>query len=524
MQIPRPSLDRAIAEFGTPLFLIDVGQIRNELAAFRRAFPATRTFYSTKTNPHPIVIDTATALGMEFDAASSAEIAMLLDRGVSPAAIVFTHPRKTETEIEYAYRVGVRGFVFDCHREMTKLSALAPSADLFLRVAAEQHESVYDYRGRFGATIGDARLILTSAAHHGHLIGGVAFHVGTQTLSLRAWHEAMESIVPLFDEFCDRLPHFRRVNIGSGFPFDYGGFGLITSREVAATVRRHMSTRRDLELAAEPGRTLVASAVQLVTRVEDITSRDGRRWVSVDASVYQGLTEILQSGGRVRYQIGVVDRHDRAPADAVEVRHMSACTVVGKTLDPDDILGEDVLLPDDLAEGDCLVIHDVGAYSVPFITDYHMLRRPVVASVDSADDSRVVLGPVTATEWGVFARRTFAEGERVMSVFGHRTREPTCSTLELDGGSHVEPTVVARHLNHSCDPNAHVRQRADGFLDIIAKETVLAGEEIVVDDVAAHLEGGTSGRGFSNHQGAAGTASTGAGVARRATRLSLRQP
>jgi len=476
--IPNTTLDRAVAEFGTPVFLVDVGQIRDELSAFHQAFPATRAFYSTKTNPHPIVVDTVAALGMEFDAASTSEIAMLMDRGVAPDAIVFTHPRKTEAEIEYAASVGVTSFVFDSQEELTKLGVLAPAADLYLRLAVAQYESVYDYRGRFGAPASDARSILTTAVELGCRVAGLTFHVGTQTLSLRAWREATDMACALVDEFHERLPSLRCINVGCGIPFDYGRTGLITSSDVAQVIQaRTQSCARPIDLAAEPGRPLIASAMTLVTRVEHIVLRAGRRWVSVDASVYQGLTEILQSGGRVRYEVTAAERQASASCAA----STSACTVVGKTVDPDDILAEDAWLPADLHVGDMLLVSDVGAYSVPFIVDYHMLPRPAIVSVDSTDDDRVVLGPTKTTGWGVFARRAFATRERVMSVLGHRIEARSRFTVQVGAHAHVEPTVTARHLNHSCSPSAGIRTRPDGFLDVIAMRPIATGDEIVVD-------------------------------------------
>ncbi|MDX6677492.1 MAG: ornithine decarboxylase [Solirubrobacteraceae bacterium] len=485
VQIAAQTLDQVIAEFGTPTYVIDLGEVRRRTEAFRAAFPEARIHYSTKTNPDPAVIDTVAGLGLAFDAATIGEIRMLTGRGVAGADILFTHPLKSEAEIRAALGLGVRQFVLDSEPELRKLVRLAPDADLHLRLAVQQHASAYDYRQRFGVAEDEARAILDAAALDGLPIHGLTFHVGSQTESLRAWDEAMALSCRLIDDFADAIPTLRAVNIGSGFPVDYDGRGVVHLGEVARIVRRHLTALRvPVRLAAEPGRPLTATAGALLTTVQAVTTRRGTRWVSVDASVYQGLIEILESGGRLRYRVTTADGRVGPP-----------CSVGGKTLDPDDVLSQSALLPEDLQPGDRLVVHDVGAYTLTFVSEYHALPRPRIAYVDSSDDQRVTVGSTGVTGAGVLARRPFAPGELVLSVTGYRVAARGRYTFEIGPGEHVEPTMFGRYLNHCCVPNAGVRTRADGLLEIVAMVPIAAGEQITVDYAMFESEVGEAGRG-----------------------------
>lgn len=89
---------------------------------------------------------------------------------------------------------------------------------------------------------------------------------------------------------------------------------------------------------------------------------------------------------------------------------------------------------------------------------------------------------------GVFARRTFATGESIMvreerPVTAETPLDPTKGEFEyhcdwLEGGRQVYLGYPARHINHSCDPNAFLAER-DGLHHIVALRPIRPNEEIV---------------------------------------------
>jgi hypothetical protein len=91
---------------------------------------------------------------------------------------------------------------------------------------------------------------------------------------------------------------------------------------------------------------------------------------------------------------------------------------------------------------------------------------------------------------GVFVRRPFRAGDRIRRV--NVVREVTAAfPVREDLGERIEycayPNgkvvllgVPDRHVNHSCDPNAHEQFEADGSY-IVARRDIEAGDEITVD-------------------------------------------
>ena len=90
---------------------------------------------------------------------------------------------------------------------------------------------------------------------------------------------------------------------------------------------------------------------------------------------------------------------------------------------------------------------------------------------------------------GLFALRDFAEGE---SILARSEREVTTAAPlraeeqpehcdYLDGGRTVYLGVPERHLNHSCEANAYIRERPNGGHEIAARRPIAASEEITND-------------------------------------------
>ena len=92
---------------------------------------------------------------------------------------------------------------------------------------------------------------------------------------------------------------------------------------------------------------------------------------------------------------------------------------------------------------------------------------------------------------GLFALSDFAEGETILvrherevtaqaPLRAERGERPQhCDYLE--GGRTVHLGSPERHLNHSCDANAYIRERPGGGHEIAARRVIAAGEEVTND-------------------------------------------
>jgi len=73
-----------------------------------------------------------------FDCASKSEIRSILKLGASPKDIIFSNPIKLESDIEYAYRKGVRITTADSLDELKKIKQFAPKMKILWRIAIKE--------------------------------------------------------------------------------------------------------------------------------------------------------------------------------------------------------------------------------------------------------------------------------------------------------------------------------------------------------------------------------------------------
>jgi ornithine decarboxylase len=99
-------------------YVLDLGLLVRLFQEWVQAMPRVKPFYAVKCNPDPVLLTTLAALGAGFDCASKAEIAQVLDLGVSTERIVFANPCKIQSHVAYAASVGVNIMTFDSESEV----------------------------------------------------------------------------------------------------------------------------------------------------------------------------------------------------------------------------------------------------------------------------------------------------------------------------------------------------------------------------------------------------------------------
>jgi hypothetical protein len=75
-----------------------------------------------------LIVSTLATLGAGFDCASKGEMAMVLKLGVKPEDIIFAHPAKQPSHIQYAATKGVKKMTFDNEDELRKIAREYPGA------------------------------------------------------------------------------------------------------------------------------------------------------------------------------------------------------------------------------------------------------------------------------------------------------------------------------------------------------------------------------------------------------------
>src|SRR5258705_9169729 len=270
---PEVSLDFEIVRqaasqrYTRPFLIVDTAIVRGKARRFRAAMPRVRPHYAVKANPDRRVLKVLAQEGCGFEIASTAELDLLLSLGIPAAEIFFSNPVKSRDGIAYAAAKGVEWFVVDSQDEVRKVFEAKPDARQYLRIAAPNIGSDWPLSGKFGAAPADAREIVALAAKLGADLAGVTFHVGSQGRNPENWRVAMEKARSLFDHMTKAGLKPRLLNIGGGYPVRH--VKPIPSIEVIGQVVNEAlkAFPEDVQVIAEPGRSLVSDAGHFVCRL-----------------------------------------------------------------------------------------------------------------------------------------------------------------------------------------------------------------------------------------------------------------
>ena len=376
------SLEDAAARHGTPLYVYSRAAVEEAYAAYDRAFAAVphRICYALKANASRAILRVLAGLGAGADIVSGMEMRAALGAGLTADRIVFSGVGKTDAEIALGVEQGVGAFNAESEAEIARISAAAAARGKTARVALRVNPDIdprshpyisTDLReNKFGTDIALAEEILARArALPGVRVVGVQSHIGSQVTDLGPLVESVRELAALSRRLTDRGFALETIDIGGGLGVDYDGAGAPQAQELAARVLPELAGL-SLTVLLEPGRSLVAGAGALLTRVLDVKGNRGRTFVVVDA----GMNDLVRPALYGAYhRIEPVSLHGR-PSARVDV--------VGPVCETADFLARDRELPA-MQPGELLAVRDAGAYAFSMSSTYNMRPRPAEVLVDA---------------------------------------------------------------------------------------------------------------------------------------------
>jgi diaminopimelate decarboxylase len=375
------ALTDAAERHGTPLYLYSRSSIEDGYGRYARAFAPMqhRICYAIKANGALAILRVLARLGSGADIVSGMELRAAVRAGFSPEGIVFSGAGKTEAEIRLALEHGIAAFNVESEDEIERLGAAATAEGRTARVALRVNPGIdprsHPYistglrESKFGVDITRARAVLDEARRRpGLRVVGLQCHIGSQIRDLEPLEESAREIAALSRALLEDGFPLETVNIGGGLGVDYDGAGAPTPEGLAARVLPALQGL-PLLLLLEPGRSLVAAAGILLTRVLYVKEAHGRRFVIVDAGMNDLLRPALYAAVH-RIEPVLEAAGAWRPAD-----------VVGPVCETGDFLARGLALPE-VRSGDLLAVRDVGAYGFCMASNYNMRPRPAEVLVE----------------------------------------------------------------------------------------------------------------------------------------------
>jgi ornithine decarboxylase len=346
-------------QHGTPLVVIDHDELRRNYALFRDQLPKVQAYYAVKANPDPAIVRTLYGAGASFDVASVAEFMLVYELiRELPAQqqqdfiwdkIIYANPTKPKETLQALdqYKPLV---TFDNALELEKIRRYAPHAGVVLRLRVPNTGSMVELSSKFGCDPGEAVDLIQRAFELGLVVEGLSFHVGSQCTNFENFVQALNVAAAVMNEARARGREIKILDVGGGFPAPYNRHVRPFSelaRVINAEVDRLFAS--DIQILAEPGRFLVATAATAVSRIIGKAVRDGKVCYTIDDSVYHTFS-------------GIIFDHCPYPLKAIKTGTTEISAVFGQTCDALDTISLAENLPD-LDIDDLVYAENIGAYS-----------------------------------------------------------------------------------------------------------------------------------------------------------------
>ena len=374
------ALSALAQRFGTPTYVYSRAHIEAQYRAYADALDGVPHLvcFAVKANSNLGVLNVLARLGAGFDIVSRGELERVLAAGGKPERIVFSGVGKTRDDMRRALEVGVHCFNVESTDELERLQQVAAELDVIapvsLRVNPDVDAGTHPYistglkENKFGIAIADAEAVYARADALSNLeVVGVDCHIGSQLTTLPPFLDALDRLLVLVDRLAERGIHIRHLDLGGGLGVRYRDEQPPLAGDYIKAVRQRVEGRK-LALVFEPGRSIVANAGVLLTRVEYLKHTEHKDFAIVDAAMNDLIRPAL-------YQAWM----DVVP---VQPREGEGRTydIVGPICETGDFLAKDRQLA--LAEGDLLAVRSAGAYGFVMSSNYNTRGRAAEVLVD----------------------------------------------------------------------------------------------------------------------------------------------
>lgn len=400
------SLSAIADEFGTPTYVYSKATLLENFNAYQDACAGRDALvcYAMKANSNLAVLDLLARQGAGFDIVSGGELLRVIAAGGDPGKTIFSGVGKTEAEMTLALEKGILCFNVESIPELHRLNAVAGKlgmrAPVSLRVNPNVDAKTHPYiatglkANKFGVAFDEALDTYRAAAALPHLdVVGIDCHIGSQLLDDAPLLEALDKLIDLIDTLHAEGIHLHHLDIGGGIGVDYGVAGDAPPVPVGdylgrlfARIDAWRAAKYDgqpLKVIFEPGRSIVAEAGVLLTRVEYLKPGAEKNFCIVDAAMNDMMRPTLY-GAWMSLQ-------------AVTQRESAALMwdVVGPICESGDWLARERELA--LEPGDLLAMMTAGAYGMTMASNYNTRGRAAEVIVDG-DTIRLVRRRETPTE------------------------------------------------------------------------------------------------------------------------------
>ncbi|WP_071515173.1 diaminopimelate decarboxylase [Geitlerinema sp. PCC 9228] len=389
-----------VAQFGSPLFILDETSLRTACRQYYQTFQQHyegpfQILYASKAWSCLAIATIVASEGLGMDVVSAGELHTAVQAGMVPEKIYLHGNNKSQLELEYAIEVGCT-IVVDNWWELRTLQELARDREnvpVMLRFTPgiECHTHEYIRTGHIDSKFGfdpDSLDGVLQALQEAPQLRCVGFHahIGSQIFELQPHQDLTKILVQWYQKAQQAGLPVSEINVG-------GGLGIChTEAEHPPKIQQWVQVvcegiqnacreaNIDLpKLLCEPGRSLIGTTCVTAYTVGSSKEVPGiRKYIAVDGGMSDNARPITYGS---EYRAAIANRMS-VPAN-------ETVTIAGKHCESGDILIADARLPAS-EPGDVLVVMGTGAYNYSMASNYNRIPRPAAVLVNNGEANTIL--------------------------------------------------------------------------------------------------------------------------------------
>jgi diaminopimelate decarboxylase len=390
-------LTKIAKQYGTPAYVYSRQAIKSaydELRSGLGSLPHLLCF-AVKANGNLSILKLLAQLGSGFDIVSGGELEQLRRIGVRGDRIVFSGVGKSREEIREALRyrsgrtsaAGVLQFNVESVAELgilleessrgasrnRGLPGVSIRVNPDVKAGGHPHISTGLHEHKFGLGWREARALYLRHRHSKYIRWqGISAHIGSQIVALRPFRQALGRVAGYVRELREAGIALNYLDFGGGLGVRYVG-GEPATRRAYARMIAQIVRPLGVSLLLEPGRSIIAPAGILLSRVLYTKENSAKRFVVIDAAMNDLIRPALYDAAHAITRVALSKEGSRPSRYRADV--------VGPVCETGDCFLREWPIGK-VSPGDIVAIWAAGAYGMVQASNYNGRCRPAEILVE----------------------------------------------------------------------------------------------------------------------------------------------
>ncbi len=369
-------------KYSTPIYCYSLKKIKENVINFKKNFEKINpiTCFAIKANSNEFIIREIGKLGLGADVVSIGELMKALKSGIKPNKIVFSGVGKTSEEISFAIKKKILLINAESRSEVLEIEKIAKKEkkkiDIGIRLNPNTDAKTINQistgkkENKFGVSEKVFLNLVDYVKNSKFLkLKCLSVHIGSQILN----HKPYEKMLKVLQRVIYKAKfNFEYIDLGGGMGVDYEKNNQnLNFKKYSLNIKKFLK-KNDSKIIFEPGRTIVANAGYLISKVIYIKEGDKKDFIIIDAAMNDLMRPALYKA-----------KHEILAAKKNNTKSKKIYEFVGPICESTDKFST-VKKFQKLNEKDLIVICDVGAYGMSLSSNYNLRPKPIELLIENS--------------------------------------------------------------------------------------------------------------------------------------------